>query len=416
MTSPAPYTFEIIGDSAPMRKAIERLQSVAPTDLAVLITGESGTGKEVFARAIHQQSPRHKYRLVSVNCGALPENLLEAELFGNEKGAYTGAVEQRKGFFEAAHKGTIFLDEIGEMPVGTQVKLLRVLETGEFSRLGSSDTLYTDVRIIAATNRRLEDEVARGTFRRDLYYRLNTVQIMLPALREHPEDIPLLVQYFARRTAEKLQIRFAGISEDALRMLSNLPWTGNIRELRNMLETLVTLEKGQYLTIETLRKYIPPMLPEHTNGVALHTSAVTEMYNVLEAETIPQPGHALVHLPGKTSEQVERELLYKAIVNMAEEIRVLRGEIGQIKEILLGKLPVNPDTATVTDSLLPVYHTSAFAEETSLRLQEAEQRLIVAALERSQGNRRLAAVELGISERTLYRKLHEYNLLDRFSQ
>lgn len=216
VNTPSQHITGIIGSSAQMREVIERVQQVAPTDLCVLITGESGTGKEVFARTLHHLSKRRKERMVSLNCGAIPETLLESELFGSEKGAYTGATEQRKGFFEAADRGTVFLDELGEMPMGTQVKFLRVLETGEFSRLGSPDVIRSDVRIIAATNRRLEEEVARGTFRQDLFYRLNAVQIEIPALREHPEDIPELVEYFARRTTQKIGVEYEGINAEAL--------------------------------------------------------------------------------------------------------------------------------------------------------------------------------------------------------
>lgn len=420
-----------------MRRAIERVEQVAPTDLSVLITGESGTGKEVFARAIHTLSNRHRQRLVSVNCGAIPETLLEAELFGNEKGAFTGAVEQRKGFFEAADKGTIFLDEIGEMPVLTQVKLLRVLETGEFSRLGSSDVLRTDVRIVAATNRRLEEEVARGNFRRDLFYRLNAVQIVLPPLRDHPEDVPAFVQYFGVRTAEKLGIPFEGVTDDAMRFLMNLPWTGNVRELRNMIETVVTLEKGKQITLDMVRPYVPLMLPESSEyGYSARSGfradfrndfrndfrgdfksevGATDAAYTVEPETYQTPVHSLVHLRGKTPDQVERELLYKAILDMASEITMLREDVAQLKEAVLPKpSDASPSNNDEPFGFLPALPSASGERVPSLRLEDVERRLIVAALERSNGNRRQAALELGISERTLYRKLHEYNLLERF--
>jgi DNA-binding NtrC family response regulator len=503
-----------------MRRAIERMEQVAPTDLTVLITGESGTGKEVFARAIHSLSRRRKQRLVSVNCGAIPENLLEAELFGNEKGAYTGAVEQRKGFFEVADKGTIFLDELGEMLPATQVKLLRVLETGEFSRLGSSAVQTVDVRVIAATNRRLEEEVASGRFRRDLYYRLNTVQIYLPPLREHPEDIPPLVDFLARQTAERIHVQFHGIDDDALRLLMRLPWQGNVRELRNTIEAVVTLERGRRITADMLRNYIPLALPEapkpqailpvyvpsgyassssddtfnqlpqdfrhivHNRAPDAASSTADEVadevivHDVLFDDAAPdnplpeslgstntgelvasvsrqaqEPLHdsllasgtdasrALVRLNDPTSEQMERAMLYQAIMNMAHELSALREEVSELKTILLrdtaltnltngeasnelssiheqlsaNHVPFSFDVPTTPGELQHTQHQQyASVEHGSLRLDIMEQRLIIAALERFAGNRRLAANALGVSERTLYRKLHEYNLLERF--
>ena len=239
--------FGIIGNSPKMLTALEKLIQAAPTELNVLITGETGTGKEVFAKAIHGLSNRKNNPFVSVNCGAIPENLLESELFGNEKGAFTGAVEQRIGFFETAHKGTIFLDEIGEMPVSTQVKLLRVLESGEYSRLGSSAVRKVDARLVAATNRDLEKEVRRGNFRQDLFFRLKSVHIILPPLREHPADIPYLIDFFAEKVCKKLNLFYHGFDNDSLSILKSLPWPGNTRELKNLIETIITLEKGEQI-------------------------------------------------------------------------------------------------------------------------------------------------------------------------
>ena len=218
-----------------------RLLQVAPTDLTVLVTGETGTGKEVFAHAVHELSTRKKAPFVSVNCGAIPETLLESELFGAEKGAFTGSVEQRKGFFETANRGTIFLDEIGEMPIATQVKLLRILESGEYSRLGSSDMLKVDVRVVAATNRDLAYEVRQGRFRQDLYFRLNSVNIHLPPLRQHPEDIELLAEHFALRAAEKNDLVYGGVDPLALNLLNQRPWPGNVRELKAFVERAVLI-------------------------------------------------------------------------------------------------------------------------------------------------------------------------------
>lgn len=379
------HRYEIVGRSPLVLEAIDKVIRVAPTDLTVLITGESGTGKEVFAKAIHGLSNRRHQPLVSVNCGAIPATLLEAELFGHEKGAFTGAVEQRKGFFETAHRGTIFLDEIGEMPLDTQVKLLRVLESGEFSRIGSSDVRRVDVRVIAATNRLPEEEVRRGTFRTDLYFRLNTVRIELPSLHRHPEDIPLLVEYFGRRAAAKLGIDYAGVAPEAVRMLVNLPWPGNVRELKNMIETLVTLEKGSLITPDLLRPYIP-----------LALKAPEKM--VTDGE------YSLVHLPlPQTATEPGLSELYAMII-------AIRNDVDIIKNVVLGhvrpSLPAASIPPQTTDS--PVDGITV----NSLRLDTMEQQLILAALKLHNGNRRRAAEDLGISERTLYRKLKDYHLLD----
>ena len=462
VSTSAANTIGIIGSSPVMREVIARVQQIAPTDLCVLITGESGTGKEVFAQALHRLSLRRKERIVSLNCGAIPETLLESELFGSEKGAYTGATEQRKGFFEAANKGTIFLDELGEMPLGTQVKLLRVLETGEFSRLGSTDVIRSDVRVLAATNRRLEEEVGRGTFRQDLFYRLNTVQIEIPPLREHPEDIPELVEYFARRTAAKIGSQYEGISTDALRLLVNLPWAGNVRELRNLIETVVTLEKGHHITVESLRPYMPralkppsavlteapsefsaaeqaqtlhsptapKLLPPYTDSeatiglknesLAMMPFMAESLYDAAKPLTPSFPAH-LLHRSSKTPEQIERELMYKALVDLVREVAHLRGEVADLKADVHSALFADkPEAETAQKSssvgIASVQRPGTSAEEElpteeiPLAMHEVEKRLIGAALSRFEGNRRQAADALGISERTLYRKLREYGL------
>ena len=444
MTTLAP-NIGIIGSSPRMAAAIERLREVAPTDLSVLITGESGTGKEVFAQAIHALSKRRMRRLVSINCGAIPEQLLESELFGSEKGAFTGATEQRKGFFEAANNSTIFLDELGEMPLGTQVKLLRVLESGEFSRLGSPEVLVTDVRLIAATNRRLEEEVARGAFRRDLYYRLNAVQIELPPLREHPDDIPELVEFFAKSTADKIGSAFQGVLPEAMTMLQHLPWTGNIRELKNMVETVVTLGKGRAITAEMLRPYLPKALkqPEvlrfnsahddyaSNNAAFDHVQEVEAFSNFNQNVIVPRsftqlppssepqrllnPAQTLMRVPNKTPEQVERELMYKALLDLVREVASLRGEIAEIKDVLYtsgksGGQNNSPNTSNHELSETNLLEEPLEQGIEELTMQEVEKRLIHAALERYGGNRRQTAEALGISERTLYRKLHEYGL------
>ncbi|MBI3259471.1 MAG: sigma-54-dependent Fis family transcriptional regulator [Ignavibacteriae bacterium] len=385
--------YGIVASSAVMIAPIQRLVQVAPTDLTTLITGETGTGKEVFAHAIHGLSKRRKHPFVSVNCGAIPETLLESELFGHEKGAFTGAIEQRKGFFESADKGTILLDEIGEMPISTQVKLLRVLESGEFTRVGSPEMKHVDVRVIAATNRDLLYEVRQGNFREDLFFRLNSVQIVLPPLRKHPEDIGLLVEYFASKVCTKNDIEFEGISDEALIILENMPWRGNVRELRNFVETLVTLENGQYITPELLRKYIPPALPSYEE----------ETYN---------SKRAIIHVaePIRREEHNESDIVMRSLLEVRNEIadikRGISAIIDQIVELRSEKFEV---PVIVSKSL---EKTDKVLSEDEYNLEEMERKLIVSALTRYEGNRRLAAKTLGISERTLYRKLIDYKLTE----
>lgn len=377
--------YGIVGQSPLIVEAIEQLLQVAPTDLTVLITGETGTGKDVFARAIHGLSPRRKAPFISVNCGAIPETLLESELFGHEKGAFTGAVEQRKGFFEVANTGTIFLDEIGEMPIGTQVKLLRVLESGEFTRLGSTQVIKVDVRIVAATNRDLAYEVRQGTFREDLYYRLKAVHLHLPPLRKRPEDIPLLVEYFGNNVAERLGITFEGIDDDALALLQQHSWRGNVRELRNLVETLVTIGHGKRITREHVERYLQrDQELEPSRALILHRTAVHQ-----------------------ASEQpLDLALVYHTLLQMQAEMSAVRQAIAALAE-RLGQLQQRLPSQQNEDDVLS-------RDPEDLRLDEMERRLIVAALKRFNGSRRSAARALGISERTLYRKLHEYNLTEMF--
>ena len=376
--------FGIIGESQPMMNAINRMLQVAPTDLTVLITGETGTGKDVFAHAIHDLSPRKKYPFVSVNCGAIPETLLESELFGAEKGAYTGATEQRKGFFESANKGTIFLDEIGEMPVGTQVKLLRILESGEFSRLGSSDPQRVDVRVIAATNRDLLYEVRQSRFRQDLFFRLNSVNIHLPPLRQHTEDVPAFVQHFAMRAAERNHLQYQGIDDDALLVLEEQSWQGNIRELRNVIETMVTLEQGARITTELLAPYLP-----------------------LSESIAPDNTRALMRIsdPQSPAPDADVAMLYRTLLQVA-------GDVNEMKTVLRHLLSI---TFEQPNAHAAQQQTAAKEESTStidedLNLARIERLAIEMALRRTQGSRREAARILGISERTLYRKIDEYGL------
>jgi len=375
--------FGLVGESPLMMQAISRLLQVAPTDLTVLITGETGTGKEVFAHAVHELSQRKKSPFVSVNCGAIPETLLESELFGAEKGAYTGSVEQRKGFFETAHKGTILLDEIGEMPIGTQVKLLRILESGEFSRLGSSDNLRVDVRVIAATNRDLAYEVRQGRFRQDLFFRLNSVNIVLPPLRQHPDDIPLLVEHFAQKVAEKNRVTYHGIDPDAAALLETMQWLGNVRELRNIVETMVTLEQGSRISVDMIQRYLPQQ-------------------NIFEEE---RPSQAIVRVVDQASNvhDPDAQMIYRLLLQ-------LTNDVNDMKTVLRHLVALGMENVTPTSTAIVKAPPDLAVVPTELNLASLERSAIEEALRRSNGNRRAAADMLGISERTLYRKITEFQL------
>jgi len=382
--------FGLVGASPKMLEVFRTILKAAPTNLNVLITGETGTGKEVVANAIHQLSKRKKFPFISVNCGAIPETLLESELFGHEKGAFTGAYEQRKGYFEVANRGTIFLDEIGEMPIGTQVKLLRVLETGEFNRLGSTEVRKVDVRVIAATNRVLEEEIYRGNFRQDLFYRLKNLHIVLPPLREHPEDIPLLAEYFAQKTCERLGIEYYGFAIDALNFLRGLPWQGNVRELRNLIETIIQLEKTGNLTLDVVKKYIPPALPPHI--------------------VIEQPKEtSLLRIETAKEAQFSLEVILRTLFELKKDIEMLKGALNEVNSKIdslnSNILELKPNSYQIIDSV------DFFSfDKDNLNLVEIERQLISFALKKYKGNRRLTAKALGISERTLYRKINQYNL------
>ncbi|HRE58292.1 MAG TPA: sigma-54 dependent transcriptional regulator [Candidatus Kapabacteria bacterium] len=397
--------YGIIGSSKEIQEALHTLIQVAPTDLSVLISGETGTGKEVFAQALHGLSKRRKNPFISVNCGAIPETLLESELFGHEKGAFTGAIEQRIGFFEAANNGTIFLDEIGDMPYSLQVKLLRVLESGEFSRVGSSTVQKVDVRIVAATNRILTEDVLQGKFREDLMFRLNSVTIHLPPLRLHPEDIPDLVEHFAERTAEKIGVDFKGISNDALSMLQHLPWKGNIRELRNFVETLVTLERGAYITDVRLHSYIRPALPPaHTLDV-VHDNAIVPLHT-----TTPPPNPEQPATPHRPSQTTDNELIYRSLLELRNEIADVKRGLSVLADDMRSMVITGAQS-----SIVKTVETDTPLTDTSWKnrtLSDVEKDMLQSALERYHGNRRMAAKALGIGERTMYRKMHFYGLFE----
>ncbi len=358
----------IIGQSPEIQEIIDIVRQVAPTDITVLISGESGVGKEVIMNALHAASKRADKPLVKVNCGAIPEGLIESELFGHEKGSFTSAVEARKGYFEIADGGTIFLDEIGEMPLATQVKLLRVLENGEYMRVGASTPRKADVRVIAATNKDLEYEVRQKKFRADLYFRLRSVNIQVPPLRERKEDIPLLVEHIIKEFTDKNHMTFEGFTDDATEVLLNYDWPGNVRELRNVLESMVVLENGRKLTGDDVRKYV-------------------------QKDRVESSERNLPVRSNKTVEQAERELIYRALLD-------LKTNIIELKD-LLSRQPAPGNNNG---------HKEVVEANGGISLDEMERRMIRSSLERHRGNRRLAAKELNISERTLYRKIKELKL------
>jgi len=361
----------IAGESMQMRKIAEVVEQVAPTDITVLVTGESGVGKEVIAKAIHAASRRSARPMITVNSGAIPEGIIESELFGHERGSFTGASDQRKGYFELADGGTLFLDEIGELPLSSQVKFLRVLENGEFLRVGSSVPRRVNVRVIAATNRDLEAAVRHGSFRADLFFRLRSVNIVVPPLRERPDDIPFFFRLFADEVARKNGIVFRGVAPDAMEVLRAYRWPGNVRELRNTVESMIVLEKGKYIEAEDVRRYLPA-----------------------EAPAGPDERNLPVHV-SRSVEQAERELILRALLELKGNIMELKAMLDEQRQAL---------DATKRS---PVAGTAA---ESAVSLEEMEHRLIAEALARSKGNRRMAARALNISERTLYRKIKEYHL------
>jgi len=400
--------FGIIGNSALLNRAIDIAMQVASTDLTVLITGESGTGKEVFPQIIHYLSPRKHGNYIAVNCGAIPEGTIDSELFGHEKGSFTGAHETRKGYFEVANEGTIFLDEVAELPLSTQVRLLRVLEVGEFMKVGSSKVIKTNVRVVAATNVQIPEAIEKGKFRQDLYYRLNTVPIYIPPLRERKEDIHLLFRKFTADFAEKYHMPPLRLTDKAIEILKNYYWPGNVRQLKNITEQISIIEKDKLINADTLRLYLPdttrPSLPV--------------LYHHDSEEHIS-----------------ERDILYKVLFDMKKDIT-------ELKKIVIDILDKSPDDAAMekTKALLVkhvaeedsfnlihpkedikiVHHPKTDAEEEkfhspeiieeSLSLQDKEKEMIRKALEKHNGKRKDAARELGISERTLYRKIKEYQI------
>ncbi len=402
--------FGIIGNDPQLNFAIGKALRVAPTEISVLVTGESGVGKEVFPRIIHQLSNRKHGKFIAVNCGAIPEGTIDSELFGHEKGAFTGATQTRSGYFEVAHGGTIFLDEVGELPLATQVRLLRVLENGEFLKVGSSKVQKTDVRVVAATNVQMMEAIHKGKFREDLYYRLSTVEINLPPLRDRKGDIHLLFRKFAADFAQKYRMPTVRLKENAQIMLEQQKWAGNIRQLRNIAEQLSVLEQERNINAAILRQYLP--------------DSKTNLPAVIDAK----------NKGGDFAS--EREILYKVLFDMKSDLNDLKklthelmnaSNLDQAKaqhEGLIQKIYGEEDHTEETISFRPTTTSVAekahqndtfdFAEEVqeaeTLSLHDKELELIVKALERNSGKRKAAAAELGISERTLYRKIKQFDL------
>jgi len=406
--------FGIIGTSEALDRAINIAVQVAPTDLSVLITGESGVGKEVFPKIIHQLSPRKHGHYIAVNCGAIPEGTIDSELFGHEKGAFTGASDSRKGYFEVADGGTIFLDEVAELPISTQVRLLRVLESGEFLKVGSSKLHKTNVRVIAATNVNIPEAISNGKFRQDLFYRLNSVPIHIPSLRERKNDIYLLFRKFAVDFSEKYRMPAVKLDEAAQKLLANYHWEGNIRQLKNVTEQISTIETDRLVDIKTLAKYLPQT----------YSKELPILYAKKEDEKLS-----------------ERDLLYKVLFDMRKDISELKKTVVEIiqggggnaitqedGQQLINKIDQNFDiilnpSEQNTGDIATTYPNqneeqvfdsfngdNAEIIEESLSIQKKEEDLIRRALQKHHGKRKNAALDLGISERTLYRKIKEYDI------
>ena len=385
--------YKIVGNSPSLNHALDVALQVAPTDLSVLIVGESGVGKEVIPRVIHDSSPRRRGKYFAINCGSIPEGTIDSELFGHVKGSFTGAISDSPGYFGAADKGTLFLDEVGELPISTQARLLRVLETGEYIPVGATDVRKTDVRVVAATNVNMQRAISEGRFREDLYYRLNSIPIHMPPLRERGDDIPLLFRFFATQMAEKYKMEKVVLKDEARDMLMRYKWPGNIRQLKNVTEQISILSPQREITAEVLSEYIPQDL-ETTQLVSMNHNGDSD--------------HSF---------ESEREILYKILYELRGHVNELTQEIDSLKKKLNASTPNTPAVAAPTQNYLPRVAEDAVAEEyvepnNSLNLETIEKQMLVKALERNNGNRKKAAEELGYSDRTLYRRLKQYGLED----
>ena len=405
--------FSIIGVSNELERAIDTALQVAPTDLSVLITGESGVGKENFPQIIHLHSKRKHGPYFAVNCGSIPEGTIDSELFGHEKGSFTGATSSRKGYFESANEGTLFLDEVGELPMSTQARLLRVLETGEFIKVGSSKVEKSNVRVVAATNMNMIQAVEKGKFREDLYYRLNSVPIRIAPLRDRKEDILLLFRKFAGDCAERYMMPPISLTEEAKKMLESYRWPGNIRQLKNITEQISVIEQERVITAEIMKRYLP--------------AQEVGMVPVLASHTHEREGKTFAN---------EREILYQVLFDMKKDLNDLKRVVRDMLADGSGGKNSQKAEARLQDSIdessyrIPVKYSEKFLqtpfssiedikddvqeaieyEEEAMSIQEVEREMIVKALERHEGRRRQAAKDLQISERTLYRKIKEYKL------
>lgn len=388
--------YNVVGNSDGLNRALDIALQVAPTDLSVLIVGESGVGKEIIPRIIHDNSPRRKEKYFAINCGSIPEGTIDSELFGHEKGSFTGAIGESEGYFGTADGGTIFLDEVGELPIATQARLLRVLETGEYIRVGGQKIMKTNVRIVAATNVNMRKAISEGKFREDLYYRLNTIPIQMPPLRERGQDIPLLFRLFALQTAEKYKLPKITLTDKAKLLLMQYKWPGNVRQLKNITEQISVLSEKREIDAETLSQFIPQD-PESTEL-------------------------ATVEKAGKHSYESERELLYKVLYELRGNVTELKQEIDALKKQLgeHGAMTAQQYGHSLpriaNGQMATVQAEDAVAEEIKnepaepMTREEHDKKEIMEALEKANGRRREAAIALGISDRTLYRRLKQYGL------
>ncbi|MCX2718057.1 sigma-54 interaction domain-containing protein [Lentiprolixibacter aurantiacus] len=410
--------FGIIGNNEKLNRALEKAIQVAPTDISVLVTGESGVGKEAVPKIIHSLSHRKHAKYIAVNCGAIPEGTIDSELFGHEKGAFTGATQTRSGYFEVADGGTIFLDEVGELPLTTQVRLLRVLENGEFLKVGSSNVQKTNVRIVAATNMNMLEAIKKGKFREDLYYRLSTVEINIPPLRERQEDIYLLFRKFASDFGQKYKMPTVRLEDDAVQLLIKYRWPGNIRQLRNVAEQISVLEKSRNISLSALNSYLPNANDSNLPAVISPKKSEGDFSN--EREILYK---VLFDMKSDLNDlkQLTLELLNSSDLSKVQEehgplIEKIYGDNGETLQeerssVELLPMPEKGNHAPVNTPHEDKYDfAEEIEEEETLSLQEKEIELIKKSLERNMGKRKAAAAELGISERTLYRKIKQYDL------
>lgn len=407
--------FGIIGNAPLLNRALEVAVQVAPTDISVLVTGESGTGKEIIPQVIHHLSSRKHGEYIAVNCGAIPEGTIDSELFGHEKGSFTGAAGSRQGYFEVANGGTIFLDEVAELPMQTQVRLLRVLETGEFIRVGASKPIKTNVRVVAATNENMLQAINSGKFREDLFYRLNTIPISLPALRDRKDDIHLLFRKFSNDFADKYRMPAVKLTDNAVQLLSNYSWPGNIRQLKNLVEQISVIETSRDIDEQILASYIPH---DNLNAPTKINTKQNNEENFSERELMYK------FLFDMKKDLTELKKLVVELINHGGEFKLNNDQTALLNDIYQD---VQPNTSLIIPKTISpiynenedsqfnkqtddeVYETHEIVEE-SLSLEDREKELILKALEKHKGKRKYAASELGISERTLYRKIKEFNL------